>query len=145
MEERDQQGLTNLENEKRKNEADQQVVKNQINDLDEHISRLRSAYDAIGESKHEIEYVQEAIACKARSYGGSWKGRKYDCFLMDCSNSGGLHAAYQFYINEVDWIQDSINEEIYRLECQKSEKYGILQGLVNAWNRVVTDIRNYWN
>lgn len=55
----------------------------------------------------------------------------------------------QLEINEIDAkiddAEDAINWEINALNERKNEKYGILSGLVNAWDDLCTRIRNFFN
>ena len=54
-------------------------------------------------------------------------------------------ASYDGYVSNIDDAEDAINWEINALNERKNEKYGILSGLVNAWDDLCTRIRNFFN
>lgn len=59
--------------------------------------------------------------------------------------SGELKTSYQGYVDNIDAVKDDINWKINELKESQNERYGILSGLVNAWEDLCTRIRNFFN
>ena len=55
-----------------------------------------------------------------------------ECY--DSCESGNLYTAYDGYVSNIDAAEDAINWEINTLKEKMNEKYGVLSGLVNAWD-----------
>ena len=135
---------SNLQSQKSSNEAQQEDCKAEIEDLEEKISRLRTAYNTIDDAKESIDQIKGWHSGMPAFYESLWKGSKAQYFYDMCE-SGALKANYDGYVNNIDAVEDAINWEIHDLKCKTNEKYGILSGLVNAWNSLCTRIRNYFN
>ena len=70
---------------------------------------------------------------------------QHDQYFYDLCESGDLYTSYDGYVSNIDDAEDAINWEINALNERKNEKYGILSGLVNAWDDLCTRIRNFFN
>lgn len=134
-----------LENERDSNEHQQQNMQNQIDDIDDQIRRLRAAYNTLDGQKEGIKLQKTTLGYLKDLHESTWKGEHATAVYDSCGKDGTLSSTYQTYINGIDWIEDSINDEIARLKNLRSEKWGILQGLVCAWNDLCAEIRNYFN
>ena len=64
---------------------------------------------------------------------------------VDSCESGNLYTAYDGYVSNIDAAEDAINWEINTLKEKMNEKYGVLSGLVNAWDDLCTKIQNFFN
>ena len=68
------------------------------------------------------------------------------CCLSTCTDKGlNLYTAYDGYVSNIDAAEDAINWEINTLKEKMNEKYGVLSGLVNAWDDLCTKIQNFFN
>lgn len=134
-----------LEGQRGQNERQQQSTQNEINNIDKKISRLRTAYNTLDQQKESIKGQKRTINRLDDTYKKSWKGEHATAVYNACNGDGAVSSSYQSYIDAVDGIEDAINNEICRLNNLRAEKWGILQGLIRAWNNITTQIRNYFN
>lgn len=134
-----------LESQRGQNEWQQQNTQNDIDNIDNKISRLRTAYNTLDQQKESIKDQKKEINRLDDAYKGSWKGEHATSVYDACNGDGTVSSSYQSYIDAIDGIEDAINNEICRLKNLRAEKWGILQGLVRAWNNITTQIRNYFN
>lgn len=75
-------------------------------------------------------------------YQCMWTGSNaQECY--DSCESGNLYTAYDGYVSNIDAAEDAINWEINTLKEKVNEKYGVLSGLVNAWDDLCTKIQNF--
>lgn len=75
-------------------------------------------------------------------YQCMWTGSNaQECY--DSCESGNLYTAYDGYVSNIDAAEDAINWEINTLKEKMNEKYGVLSGLVNAWDDLCTKIQNF--
>lgn len=75
-------------------------------------------------------------------YQCMWTGSNaQECY--DSCESGNLYTAYDGYVSNIDVAEDAINWEINTLKEKMNEKYGVLSGLVNAWDDLCTKIQNF--
>lgn len=132
-----------LQDDKQSNESKQRECQKEIDNIGDKIDRLRDAYNAIDEEKEAINQIKIMNKNIPDSYE-EWTGKNAEIFFDMCE-SGELKSSYEGYISNIDRIQDDINWEIYHLEAQQNEQYGILSGLVDAWDKLCTKIENYVN
>jgi len=133
-----------LNNQKSENENEQRRLNNEISGIDEKIRRLSDAYKEIGDYKGNLKQIQKNVS-RLPGVLDTWKGKQAEDLLGKSDKGGDLYNAYDDYIKAVDGAQDAINWEIYNLKSIRSEKYGFLQGLVDFWNYLCTEIGNYFN
>ena len=105
---------------------------------------MRRVYNNIDAAKESIKNIKKANNKLPNSYKNVWKGNNADTIFGIC-DGGNLQQDYKNYIDSIDSVEDAINREICSLKSMRSQKYGILQGLINAWNTLSTEIRNYFN
>lgn len=140
----DKQEYNKLNSQKQSNEIQQNECQKEIYSLDEKIDRLKSAYNAIGEVKEDIDNIKNKNKNMWDNYKSIWKGKRADYF-NDLCESGELKESYSGYVNNIDSVEDNINWEINKLREEQNEKYGVLSGLVNAWDDLCTKIQNFFN
>lgn len=75
-------------------------------------------------------------------YQCMWTGSNAQECYESCE-SGNLYTAYDGYVSNIDAAEDAINWEINTLKEKVNEKYGVLSGLVNAWDDLCTKIQNF--
>lgn len=127
----DRNKYQNLKNQKASNEHQQEVCQLEINEID-----AKEAIDDI--NKNQKNMISSDL------YQSLWTGSRAQYFY-DLCESGDLYTSYDGYVSNIDDAEDAINWEINALNERKNEKYGILSGLVNAWDDLCTRIRNFFN
>lgn len=132
-----------LQDDKQSNESMQRECQKEIDNIEDKIDRLREAYNAIDQEKETINQIRKMNKDLPDSYE-EWIGKNAETFFDMCE-SGELKTSYEGYVSNIDKIQDDINWEIYNLETKQNEQYGILSGLVDAWDKLCTKIENYFN
>ena len=120
----DRNKYQNLKNQKASNEHQQEVC------------QLKEAIDDI--NKNQKNMISSDL------YQSLWTGSRAQYFY-DLCESGDLYTSYDGYVSNIDDAEDAINWEINALNERKNEKYGILSGLVNAWDVLCTRISNFFN
>lgn len=134
-----------LKGELSSNESQQATTRSEISDLDNKIQRLRDAYNKLDEAKESVKVQKNIVGNMPDFYESLWKGAHANSVYTACESGGVLSTEYANYVDALDEVEDNINNEINRLNNIRSEKWGILQGLINAWNNLSTRIRNYFN
>lgn len=134
-----------LASQKSVNEGQQESLQSDMDDIDSQIKSLQAAYDEIDVEKELLKDQRSYLRGMPTMYEGSWKGAHASVIFDACNKGGQLDGDYTTYINAIDEIEDSINEKIRELKDKKAEKWGILQGLIQAWNYIYTEMRNYFN
>lgn len=112
--------------------------------LDEKIERLKAAYRKLDDAKEAIDDIKHNQRNMINSdlYQCMWTGSNaQECY--DSCESGNLYTAYDGYVSNIDAAEDAINWEINTLKEKVNEKYGVLSGLVNAWDDLCTKIQNF--
>ncbi len=113
--------------------------------LDEKIERLKAAYRKLDDAKEAIDDIKHNQRNMINSdlYQCMWTGSNaQECY--DSCESGNLYTAYDGYVSNIDAAEDAINWEINTLKKKMNEKYGVLSGLVNAWDDLCTKIQNFF-
>ena len=140
----DEQEHNNLKSQKQSNEGEQAACQAEIDTINEWISRLRGAYNGIDDAKESIDDIKRIHSNMPTFYECFWKGSKAQ-HIYDMCESGELKTSYQGYVDNIDAVEDDINWKINELKESQNERYGILSGLVNAWEDLCTRIRNFFN
>ncbi len=136
---------SSLKRQRSTNEGRQKSTQQSIDDIDAQIERLQRAYNTINDAIYGVRGDKSCINSLHVDYNSVWKGNNADYVNNACEDGGYLSEDYKVYIDKIDDIQDSINNKIYELKQTQSEKYGILQGLINAWYDLTARIENYTN
>ncbi len=136
----------NLKTQKENNEEKQALCQAEIDEIDAKIDRLREAYDKLDDAKETIDVIKsnQKNMINTELFQSIWSGSQAQYFY-DLCDSGELYSAYNGYVSNIDDVEDGINWEINKLNERKYEKYGILTGLINAWDDLCTRIHNYFN
>lgn len=140
----DEREYDSLKSQKRNNEARQEECRVEINNLGDKIEQLCSAYNTMDGAKEAMDDIKGIHSNMPMFYESLWKGSRAQYFYDMCE-SGELKTSYSGYVSNIDAAEDEINWEINGLKEKQNEKYGILSGLVNAWDDLTTRIRNFFN
>lgn len=142
----DRKEYNKLRKKKADNKKQQEQCQSEIDVLDEKIERLKAAYRKLDDAKEAIDDIKHNQRNMINSdlYQCMWTGgNAQECY--DSCESGNLYTAYDGYVSNIDAAEDAINWEIYTLKEKMNEKYGVLSGLVNAWDDLCTKIQNFFN
>ena len=134
-----------LENQRSRNEGQQSDIQDDIDDIDERIDALKAAYKILDDEKEKARDYKKIVNGMPGVYSDMWRGEKANQVYDTCENDGALSNTYKEYIDAIDSIEDSINDEITRLKNSRSDKWGILQGLIEAWRNLTNRIHNAVN
>jgi hypothetical protein len=137
----DRKEYNKLKKKKADNKKQQEQCQSEIDVLDEKIERLKldDAKEAIDDIKHNQRNM-----INSDLYQCMWTGSNAQECYESCE-SGNLYTAYDGYVSNIDAAEDAINWEINTLKEKVNEKYGVLSGLVNAWDDLCTKIQNFFN
>ena len=129
----DRKEYNKLKKKKADNKKQQEQCQSEIDVLDEKIERLKAAYRKLDDAKEAIDDIKHNQRNMINSdlYQCMWTGSNaQECY--DSCESGNLYTAYDGYVSNID--AEKMNE-----------KYGVLSGLVNAWDDLCTKIQNFFN
>ena len=115
----------------------------QVDSNNRKISRLKKARDNVHSQKKTFDGLRkDAKNIMEGSY--SWEGNSHNLFKD--SKGYRLNAANdRYYKNSLDYIEDSLNNEITRLQNENYSKLGLIGQLTSAINSLINDIRNLVN
>ena len=133
----DRKEYNKLKKKKADNKKQQEQCQSEIDVLDEKIERLKAAYRKLDDAKEAIDDIKHNQRNMINSdlYQCMWTGSNaQECY--DSCESGNLYTAYDGYVSNIDAAEDAINWEINTLKEKMNEKYGVLSGLVNAWDNM---------
>ena len=142
----DRKEYNKLKKKKADNKKQQEQCQSEIDVLDDKIERLKAAYRKLDDAKEAIDDIKHNQRNMINSdlYQCMWTGSNaQECY--DSCESGNLYTAYDGYVSNIDAAEDAINWEINTLKEKMNEKYGVLSGLVNAWDDLCTKIQNFFN
>lgn len=113
-----------------------------IENCDYLLRRLRPAKESIVELKEAFKNNKKADK-NLYDEKHEWKGSTYDLFISKMSAL--IEANDIYYKNSVDYVLDSLNDEITRIENQRMKDYGLL-GKLGSWiNSLSNEIENFFN
>ena len=142
----DRKEYNKLKKKKADNKKQQAQCHSDIDVLAEKIERLKAAYRKLEERKEGIDDSKDKQGKRINADLDQcmWTGSNaQECY--DSCESGNLYTAYDGYVSNIDAAEDAINWEINTLKEKMNEKYGVLSGLVNAWDDLCTKIQNFFN
>lgn len=113
-----------------------------IENCDYLLRRLRPAKESIVELKEAFKNNKK-VDKNLYDEKHEWKGSTYDLFISKMSAL--IEANDIYYKNSVDYVLDSLNDEITRIENQRMKDYGLL-GKLGSWiNSLSNEIENFFN
>lgn len=113
-----------------------------IENYDYLLHRLRSAKESIVELKEAFKSNKklDEILQEEKS---DWKGSTYNSFSIKMSTLIDVNDSY--YKDSIDYILDSLNNEITRIENQRMSEYGLLGRIGSVINNLANKIENFFN
>ena len=123
-------------------------IQNQINstqsnidDINQKIARLESAYRTLARLKFEAGVLKgTANGISTKHY--KWKGNKHNNFKRDGS---WLVDEHKEYIKSLDYVMDSLNYEIANLKNTRDDQWGLIGYFKKQIRNISTQIRNLIN
>lgn len=122
---------------KRQYESERAVVQAKIN-------RLKTAKTQVKNIKDDkVEPAKTYITNKLGVHSDTWAGNAYNSVYE--IHEFGINMSYQTYYENVDYILDSICDEITRLENENRNLGFLLNGVINALNSIGNEIEKWLN
>lgn len=106
------------------------------------IKRLNNAKEKVAEQKRIFKTINKEDK-KIYKEKYDWEGQKYNSFKIKGEVATDFNDDY--YKNTLDYVLDSINNEITRLQNERMEDYGLLGRLGSKINSLGTKIENFFN
>lgn len=110
----------------------------------EKIRRLKAVKITVKNIKdNQVEPAKTYIAGKKGTHADTWAG---DAYSSVCDfHEFGINAGFKTYYENVDFILDSICDEITRLENENRNLGFLLNGVINAINSLSNEIEKWVN
>lgn len=132
----------NLVNQKRSAQLRYNSCQSRIENCDYLLRRLRRAKESISDLKKSFKSNMKQDE-KLRKEKCDWEGSTYDSFQSKMSTLIAINDDY--YKDSIDWVLDSLDNEITRIENKRMSEYGLL-GELGAWiNNLANKIENFFN
>ncbi|MBE6801981.1 MAG: DUF5082 domain-containing protein [Ruminococcaceae bacterium] len=106
------------------------------------LRRLRRAKERVAEQKRTFKTIKKEDS-KIYKEKYDWEGKKYNSFKVKGEVAVDLNEDY--YKNTLDYVLDSINNEITRIENKRMNEYGLLGRLGSTINSLGNKIENFFN
>lgn len=142
MAEKDMQEYNSLVARKNRTQNRYNACSDRIGECDYLLRRLRSARDQVAAQKRSFKTIKrEDKDIYEEKY--DWEGSKYNSFKIKGDVAIDMNEDY--YDNTLDYVLDSLNNEITRIQNKRMEEYGLLGDLASALNSLGNKIRNFFN
>ena len=142
MAEKDVNEYNRLVRQRRNARSQYNACSDRIENYDYLIRRLKSAKERVAEQKRTFNTInKEDKKIYKETY--DWEGQKYNSFKIKGEVATDFNDDY--YKNTLDYVLDSINNEITRLQNERMEEYGLLGQLGSKINSLGTKIENFFN
>ncbi len=142
MADNNNQEYNNLVSQKRSAQSQYSSCETRIENYDYLLRRLRSAKESIADLKDAFKDIKKSDK-KTYEEKHDWKGTTHSTFGSKVSSLNTENENY--YKNSIDYVLDSINNEITRLENERMNEYGLL-GRLGSWiNSLANKIENFFN
>ncbi len=106
------------------------------------LKRLKPVKEDLTELKKEFKSNKKTDSrLKDKKY--KWKGSKYSDF--DYRMETVVEANDSYYKGSIDYVLDSLNDEITRIENQRLNELGLLGRLGSMINSLANEIENLFN
>lgn len=132
----------NLVREKSNAQSQYNTCSSRIENCDYLLRRLRPAKESISELKEAFKNNKK-LDQNMSEENHDWKGSTYNTFNSKMNTLIDVNDRY--YKNSIDYILDSLNDEITRIENLRMSEYGLL-GKLGSWiNSLENKIENFFN
>ena len=106
------------------------------------LKRLRSVKETVAEQKKAFKQIKKDDKNTIKDKY-SWKGSNYNDFKSKGADL--LDEDERYYKHSIDYVLDSLNNEITRIENEILKEYGLLGRLGSAINSLTNKIVNFFN
>ncbi len=138
----DNQEYNRLCRQKRNAQSNYNSCASRIENCDYLLGRLRKAKESISDLKDTFKTIKKSDK-KSLDGKHEWKGSTYNALSGKVSSMNETNDSY--YNNSIDYVLDSINNEITRIENERMSEYGLL-GELGSWiNSLANKIENFFN
>ena len=142
MAEKDMNEYNSLVRQRKNARSQYNACSDRIENYDYLIRRLKNAKERVAEQKRTFNTInkEDKKIYKAKY---EWKGKNYDSFKIKGNVATDFNDDY--YKDTLDYVLDSINNEITRIQNKRIEEYGLLGRLGAKINSLGTKIENFFN
>ncbi len=129
---------------RRRNTARNQynACSNRIEECNYLLRRLRKAKERVAEQKRQFKTIKKEDE-KIYKEKYEWEGQNYNSFKV--KGDVAVDRNEDYYKNTLDYVLDSINNEITRIENKRMQEYGLLGRLGSTINSLANKIENFFN
>ena len=131
-----------LVKERNSKQSQYNACSSRISNYEGRIKRLKAQKTAVTELK-DLYKIHKKITKDIHEEEHQWTGSTYNKYHSKMNNVETADDYY--YRNSLDFVLDSINNEITRLENLKMQEYGLLGRLGSALNSLANKIENFFN
>ena len=133
------QTLLNKQSETR---SEYTACENRIGEYDYLLGRLRPVKQTLQEQKSNFSSIKKSDK-NIINEKYAWKGVNYNDFKSSGDELEQVNNDY--YKNTLDYLLDSINDEITRIENKRMQEKSLLGYLGSALNSIANEIENFLN
>lgn len=131
-----------LVNQKESKQRQYNATQDRIEECDYLLRRLKKAKETLSSQKSTFRKIKRADQDLVDK-GYDWTGSTHSAFL---SKGGSMEQEDEYYLgHSLDYVLDSLNNEITRIENKRNREYGILGELASAINWLGNKIENFFN
>ncbi len=142
MAEKDMNQYNSLVRRRKTARAQYRACSDRIEEYNYLLSRLRRAKERVAEQKKTFKTVKKEDA-KIYKEKYDWEGKNYNSFKVKGEVAVDMNEDY--YKNTLDYVLDSLNNEITRIENKRMNDYGLLGRLGSTINSLGNKIENFFN
>lgn len=132
--------LRSEESYKRSEKSNYESQKSRVEDR---IARLEYVKTVVSSVKDDVSELSSSIKKKPESYVDHWGGDHYTWISTFTENEIGLN--YDKYISNVDYILDSLCDEITRLRNESRNLGSIINSIANSIDNIINEIEKFFN
>ena len=136
------QEYNNLVNQKKSKQKQYNACEDRIEEYDYLLKRLKAAKETVSAQKSSFSKIKKDDKNTVKEKY-KWKGSNYNKFKSKGSSMMDENDTY--YNKSIDYVLDSLNNEITRIENLKMDEYGLLGKLGSAINSLANKIENFFN
>lgn len=125
-------------------EAQSDAYQNHINTLTANLEVLTASRDTLQSVKDNVKGIKSSINSAPDNSLSGWAGKNFEAVRI-MSQEKDFATGYQSYIDRLDEVLDSLNNELTRVQNEIWEQEGFLGDIKSALNSLYNSIRNFFN
>lgn len=125
-------------------EAQSDAYQNHINTLTANLEVLKASRDTVQSVKDNVREIKNSIYWIPEDKITGWTGTNFEAVRV-MSQETDFVTSYQSYIDRIDEVLDSLNNEVTRVQNEIWEQEGLWGDIKSALNSLYNSIRNFFN